>query len=110
MKKNLFLKLKDNVQIKKSSQEGIIFDSETEFVYEASNDVIDFIKSFEGNLPVSRILEDLKENFELSKDEIEEILSLIQELISEKILVEVHPKDRQQAQAGFSEMLKMNNG
>ncbi len=84
---NRVLKLNQDVRFKKGEEEGILLNTKTEFVYEASNDILDFIKLFNGENVTGNILSDTQKKFRLSPSEIDQLRELVNELIAQEILL-----------------------
>lgn len=87
MKSCRVLKLNQEVRIKKGEEEGVLLHARTDFVYEASNDILDFIQLFDGAKTTDDILAETQTRFSLSTEEVDHLHYLIQELVTEEILI-----------------------
>lgn len=87
MEDNRILKLNHDIRFKKGENEGLLLNTKTEFVYEASNDILDFIELFNGESTTGRILSDTQRKFNLSTDETDRLRELVSELIAQKIII-----------------------
>jgi hypothetical protein len=82
------LKLKENLRINKLNSDAILYDPETDYVYEISEDIICFIERFDGVLSVSQIITATRNEYNLQLNQINQLIELVDELVSEKILIE----------------------
>ena len=87
MKKNRIFRLNQNVRFRKGADEGLLLHTKTDFVYEASNAILDFIILFDGKKDTASILMDTQKKFDLVSEEIDQLKMVINELAAEDILI-----------------------